>query len=673
MEIEKVRWLQISDLHIMLNSPSWEDYRDELFRFFEADPGRKPNFVVITGDYRNIRKNEPFELAEQFITELMKRLGLSSNDLFMIPGNHDTSVLNKDADGNMVIGSRYALEMQRLLPDGLTPGEHIDDGKVTDWLNKCKDDPSDYLDRLCDVTRGDTDNENAVFIPSLLSSFAKYRHMVDRMVPWYCEAKQDPTEPHSRKWEAPGGLGFNIVHLNTALVADGSRGHYQALDLLNSKKVLRGIQNGLPTLVLAHNSFYDLHPKIQDQLKQSMSAARVCAWLCGDEHIFSSDKSISCSTAGGTYSIPIYVCGKGAPDHGDDYSENGFFLYEADKQSLTLRSFQWNLEEGIREKETKTEPLADPERSVAVPKEKKRLLIGYLSCNPDVSAKDKYHLGHAYFIHSMDSRRETDHLMLLTSSYIFKPNRDICSIQREAEYAKEFVCRWEDCFDRQVRVIDIKQYLQEDSPWDETDEKLLSYISRMELRLYQKPEWVGFIKTWNDTGIIDEIAYESIMKVLKVEGSTSAYTQKEVMSFAYLLYKRPTWYSGPWLINFMHFWNFRLQSLVKDSLGLDVAPDDIFIVEARRNHYVWDAMSYCAKRFAYMNFPKVEYIENILGKDCRRPMKSSNCDNAVFLANYEESAKYSKRFSDHIREMFGAGKELNEIAMDYSARLNLED
>ena len=88
MKTGKVSWLQISDLHILLHSPSWEDYKNAMFRFFENDPEKKPDFVVITGDYCNIQKEEPYELAEDFIRKLMELLGLSvSKDLFMIPGN----------------------------------------------------------------------------------------------------------------------------------------------------------------------------------------------------------------------------------------------------------------------------------------------------------------------------------------------------------------------------------------------------------------------------------------------------------------------------------------------------------------------------------------------------------------------------------------------------------
>ena len=668
MEREKVSWLQISDLHILLYSPDWNIYKNAVLQFFKDHPEKKPDFVMITGDYRNIRKEESYELAEDFIQELMKSLELSvSKDLFVIPGNHDT--LPQQNSGTAQ--DRRTNDLQRLLPDGLSPWEKVEDEEA--WLEKSKTDPADYLDRLCGITRDHTENENAVFIPVLLKGFEQYQRMVTRLITWYTDSGWQPESPHVRKWEAASGLGLNIVHLNTALVADGNHSHYQALDLNKALEVFRSIRTGLPTLVLAHNSFYDLHPQIQERLKQPMSMARVCAWLCGDAHKFSAEKSIPCPADSGEYSIPIFVCGKGAPDHKDDYSQNGFFLYQSDGTELTSRRFVWSLEHGLQEEAKKTEPLANPKSSPAASGEPKRLLIGYLSCNPNCKAEEKYHLGHAYFIHCIDQRRaENNNVILLTSSYVFTRNRDLRSIQEEAEYVEKMIQRWEDCFDRQVKVLDIKQYLQEENPLDDNEKRLLYYVVEMEMLLDRNPEWMNFVDNWNKTGRISDIAYKAITKVVGMEDHPDAYTENEVMSFIHLLYKRPAWYSNAWLVNFLHFWNAQLYPLIKDKFGLDVDANDIFIVEARRNHYVWDAISYCAKRFSYTNVPKVEYLEDLLDIDCRQPMKSSNRDKTVFLAGHAEDINFSRRFKTHIIKMFGGEKSPDEIVKEYSGRLGLE-
>lgn len=667
---ESIRWLHISDLHILLNDPSWTDYKNFLLRFFDERPAQKPDFIVITGDYRNIQKQESYELAEHFISELLEKLGLSrEKDLFMIPGNHDTLPQRKDSSGSVL--DRRLCDLKNLLPDGLSPWEEKEDAAL--WRSKNESDPADYLDRLCNESRTEGINSNAVYISTLLAGFDEYQRMVYRLISWYDESGWTPASPHIRKWERDGGNGFNIVHLNSAIVADGSHCHYQALDLTGAKKAFYNIKNGLPTLVLSHNSFYDLHPKIQEQLKPTMRMARVCAWLCGDTHLFNMDESISCPTGVDTaYSIPIFVCGKGAPDHSDDYSQHGFILYQSREGQLTTHQITWDRHIGMETQKTIERPLANPDIPSTSTAKSKRLYIGYLSCNPAISAEDKYHLGHAYFIHTIDQWRKNNDVVLLTSSYVFAHNRGLQSIQTEADYVVDMVQRWEDCFNRQVKVIDIKHYLAENNPLDENERRLLCYLAEMEMKLDSNKEWMDFIDTWNKSGIINNLAYESILKVADMEGHPNAYTRDEVMSFLYLLYKRPHWYTSTWLINFLHFWNNQLYSLVRNTFGLNVEPNDIFIVEAKRNHYVWDAITYCAKRFSYTNVPKVEYFDNLLDKNCRHPMKSSSHADAVFLKDCKKGNNFHKRFKEHIQKMFDTERSPDEIAEEYCERLSLE-
>lgn len=667
MGTSKISWLHLSDLHILFNSPSWENYRNSMLRIFESNDFSKPDFVVITGDYRNIMKNDSFEAAKDFISAMMARLELDiSKDLFLVPGNHDTRPRQTQSDAP----DRRTDELQRLLPNGLSPWERVDDENV--WLTKHEKDPSDYLDRLCNVGRNNDENENAVLFSVLESGFSQYQKMVKDLIPWYSDSGWGPETAHIRKWENDSGDGFNIVHLNTAVVADGGRGHYQALDLRKAQATFERLNNGLPTLVLAHNSFYDLHPKIRKFLKEPMGAARVCAWLCGDSHKFNTGETISCVSKNGSYSVPIFVCGRGAPDHGDDYSDNGFILYQSDGKDFAFQRFTWTEEKGFTGQESETNPLATPENCSALSEVKHPFLIGYLSCNPGLSAEEKYHLGHAYFIHSIDKRLEENYdVMILTSSYVFTHNRSLQLLQKQSEYVEEMIRRWEDCFEQKVKVIDIKQYLQEENPLDENERRLLQYITEMEMKLDRNADWMSFIETWKRTGNIGDVAYNFIMKIADMENYPTTYTKNEIMSFLYLLYKRPAWYSNAWLINFLHFWNVQLYPLIKHVFSCDVEANDIFIIEAQRNHYVWDAISYCAKRFSYTNVPKVQYLDNLLDTDCRQPMKSSSRDKTVFLAGCGETITYTNRFKMHIKNMFGGDKTPDEIAREYSERLGL--
>ena len=136
-----------------------------------------------------------------------------------------------------------------------------------------------------------------------------------------------------------------------------------------------------------------------------------------------------------------------------------------------------------------------------------------------------------------------------------------------------------------------------------------------------------------------------------------------------MLHKRPIWYNSDWLIHFIDFWNRRIYFLIHDKLQIPVSPGDFCIVESRRNHYVWDAISYCAKRYSYGNFPRVEYFDSLLNIDCQQAMRSSDAQKAVFLADYNCGADYPENFRVHVKKLFGTDKEPNVIAEEYYHRL----
>ncbi len=86
------RILHISDLHI-----GSEDNFDRsvvlepLIERVEGDikQGLKPEIVVLSGDIANSGMTAEYELAKTFLADLIGKIGLGSDRLFMVPGNHD--------------------------------------------------------------------------------------------------------------------------------------------------------------------------------------------------------------------------------------------------------------------------------------------------------------------------------------------------------------------------------------------------------------------------------------------------------------------------------------------------------------------------------------------------------------------------------------------------------
>lgn len=660
----KTTWLHFSDFHIFMNDPAWENYirclKEQLTKM------EHPDFLLITGDYHNVWAGEGFDKGERFIRDLMTELKLDlTRDLFMIPGNHDMRPQRKKIEKRFFFIEREVdddprtYEMKKLLPTKLPTWDRSPPKK--EWLDRHENDPANYLDRLCHIARSNAEDENMMEFDSLLDGFSDYSKLVELLIPFYCQSGINPAFNHPRKWEKSGKTSINIIHLNTAIVADGSRNHYQAVNLHQAQDVLNGIKNGLPTLVLAHNSFYDLHPKIQEQLITPLSNANVCAWLCGDTHRFSKDREIVRPSGDARAPIPIVVCGKGAIDYKDDYSENGFLAYSLDEEKISITRFKW-LKDHFEEKEELSIPV-----DVPYP-ESKRLLIGYLSCNPSRKFVDKYHLGHAYFIHKMDRvLQEGNYAVIMTSSFLQRHNRDDKSIKNDMQYVSNMLEMWKTCFHGRVKVLDIKEYFNQALDADSISNGLMSYIQAMETQMESHNRCHDIVRDWFETGQVSNTDYQYVQDFFDDKRSCSA-DRNELMSFAYLLYKRPSWYSNLWLLRFMNFWDRYIYHLIINELGIPVGRDQFFIIESERNRYVWDAITYCAKRFSYMNIPKVECFDSLLDIDCEQPMKSSNRDKAVFLAD-SDSRVYSDTFVQYVKQMFGEDRSPNQIAQEYYSRL----
>lgn len=653
------------------------DFQEYLRDFKNKD--QKIDFIVITGDYRNIRSNENFDKAKDFIYKLMNLFQLDlSQDLYIVPGNHDMCIQKRKTIESGYLCRKKTTdidddprthELKKLLPTGLEPWDRTK--YSDDWMKRHATDPESYIDRLCGEQRYTAQDEYIVNLRPLTDGFTDYCTMAKSIVPWYEGNGVSPATTHNRKRENDSRTGLNLVHLNTALVADGSHNHYQAIDLISVKKILNDIRNGLPTLILAHNSFYDLHPEIRKQLIVPLSHANTYAWLCGDAHRFSTEKKIARPTDDGREPIQILTCGKSAPDHNDTYSDNGFFEYEYDGTNISAQYYKWSAiqtQKGAKiQISTQSPSTIGIKDGASTPK---HLMIGYLSCNPTVKFENKYHLGHAYFIHKIDELlNEKNYALIMTSSSLRANNRTKKTYEEDVKYGNQMIAMWKNCFHGKVEIIDIKTHFEETiAPLDKMALELLNFVNTMERVMEKDRKCNHIVDNWFQNKIIEESDLNYIKDKFN-ESHGAATNQTELLSFAYLLHKRPMWYTSDWLIRFIDFWNKQIYFLIQNELHIPVHSNDFYIIESKRNHYVWDAVSFCAKRYAYNNFPKVTYYDNLMDTDLTLPMRSSDMDKAVFMANYNNGAKYSDKFISHVKKMFGTEKEPEALAKEYYSRL----
>ena len=296
--------LHISDLHI-IEGAEWNNMRAALLeeareRTHDLPDGDK--LLVITGDFHNF-SDSGYQKAAEFLRELFRAMAVDpARDVFVVPGNHD--VANADAM-NAFFG----------------PGK--------EWKMRQKA-------AVSAIKSGDKD-----YMEWRLESFVPYCEFVRKIGIYPADSKTLPAEAHVRNWRGK----LNILHLNTALAADGTAKDDQLAD--TDTATAEGtwkpyFENEIPSLAIGHNSFFDLEKKKQQtELEALFYRKNVSAYLCGDQHRTETDRDKQMirlkSGRRNTPEIPNAVCMKGAPDPSDDYSEFGFYWHEWDEETDEVR------------------------------------------------------------------------------------------------------------------------------------------------------------------------------------------------------------------------------------------------------------------------------------------------------------------------------------------------
>lgn len=306
--------LHISDLHI-IEGAEWNNMRAALLeeageRTHDLPDGEK--LLVITGDFHNF-SDSGYQKAAEFLQELFRAMAVNpAQDVFVVPGNHD--VANSDAM-NAFFG----------------PGK--------EWKMRQKA-------AVSAIKSGDKD-----YMEWRLESFAPYCEFVRKIGIYPADSKTLPAEAHVRNWRGK----LNILHLNTALAADGTAKDNQLADA--DTATADGtwkpyFENEIPSLAIGHNSFFDLEKQNQQtELEALFYRKNVSAYLCGDQHRTETDRDKQMirlkSGHKTTPEIPNVVCMKGAPDQSDHYSEFGFYWHEWDEETdeVKLDARSWKRDE----------------------------------------------------------------------------------------------------------------------------------------------------------------------------------------------------------------------------------------------------------------------------------------------------------------------------------------
>lgn len=279
-----VRWLHISDLHIV-EKADWRNFKKELTT--KCEEYGKIDLVIVTGDFHNFSDRDDFHLASEFLHRLLESLELDiEKDLFVVPGNHDG------------VSFVQAKEI---------------------FISAAKSKPFDNTDQ---------------WIEMLLMAFQGYETFVKQLIPNY--SAEHPASVHSRSWRDR----INFIHCNTALAADGKEKADQLLDV--DALAMATYVPGIPNIILAHNSFFDLHQEHQLRVLDAIRANSIRAYFCGDRH----KQSVDTISVGGD-EVPCVVSYKGAPDPQDRFSTFGIILGEWEDEFAELKGWCWKSGEGF--------------------------------------------------------------------------------------------------------------------------------------------------------------------------------------------------------------------------------------------------------------------------------------------------------------------------------------
>ena len=296
-----IKILQLSDLHIV-NDANGFNLTNALLQMAEDTFKSLPKgskLLVITGDF-HFYNEEDYDSTIAFIKKMVKAMGIEiKKDVFLIPGNHDVSPA-KD-------------KMERMNQENAV-------FRVNHEISLLQDDG---------------------YLKMLISRFNAYSDFCRRLGIYSDE--EVPGAVHVRTWRRK----LKILHLNTCLVADGSKDD----QLIDTKTVNMITKKGrLPYIALGHNSFFDLHEDVKVSLSAKFFSLNVRAYLCGDRHKIETDRYqqhiILQSGYGDRKAIPNIVCCKSSTDVKDNYSDVGCMIHVWDEDSgkVELDTLRWYAE-----------------------------------------------------------------------------------------------------------------------------------------------------------------------------------------------------------------------------------------------------------------------------------------------------------------------------------------
>lgn len=300
----EISWLHISDLHFFVEA----DTKIILEDMKSLAKHLSPAFMIITGDFRHIKKDKTYDQALDLLPKILSIFHLKKKDVFIVPGNHDVSA---------TVEKTYKSARQRNINRIVQAQKSSSSGNYHAY--------ADYYDSGA---------------APLKNAFEEYTAFVKA---FYADAglKADdarllePASVFCAKWKNE----INIIHINTALISDGRHDHNQMCDVTGLFNC--SVDTTRPTIMIGHHNLEDLYEAQIERIIRFAELYNISAYFSGDIHRF---KSGHLRLRKPYDVLPCLSCPKSVPQAGDSYSNVGVMYYSWKRDSdneVEIQAFEW--------------------------------------------------------------------------------------------------------------------------------------------------------------------------------------------------------------------------------------------------------------------------------------------------------------------------------------------
>ena len=250
--------------------------------------------MIVTGDFQDKKAETDFTFAEAYLNEILSFFGVTKENAYLVPGNHDTNEA--------------------------TPSER----------------------RIIKSVTKDIANHYFCYDEHLKKLYARFSSFDSFCKGFYANVRDERFRKPSRTKLLVWNDKLNLLCVNTALISDGKRDHLEITDLSGMEQALKRRKASLPTIMLGHHALSSLYPSHVARIEDFFRTYDISAYLHGDIH--KSEDAIG-ARIDPTHVRPCLSCGKSAPKSGDNESDVGAVYYEwRNDGKVYVKWYKWYTE-----------------------------------------------------------------------------------------------------------------------------------------------------------------------------------------------------------------------------------------------------------------------------------------------------------------------------------------